>query len=115
MSELRKKPGVAFWATVVVVVVLAYPLSFGPVCWWRSESYHEASARFRNRYLPPKNHLLRPPDSPCAPEIYWPIGWLAVHGPQPLPRLICWYATAGGKRHVVIPIDAEAKCKLWPI
>jgi hypothetical protein len=30
----RKKPGVAFWATVVVVVVLmAYPLSFGPACW----------------------------------------------------------------------------------
>jgi hypothetical protein len=30
----RKKPGVAFWATVVMVVVLVgYPLSFGPVCW----------------------------------------------------------------------------------
>jgi len=30
----RKKPGVAFWATVVMVVVLvAYPLSFGPACW----------------------------------------------------------------------------------
>jgi hypothetical protein len=30
----HKKPGVAFWATVVVVVVLvAYPLSFGPACW----------------------------------------------------------------------------------
>jgi hypothetical protein len=29
----RKKPGVAFWATVVVVAVLAYPLSFGPACW----------------------------------------------------------------------------------
>jgi hypothetical protein len=30
----RKKPGVAFWATVVVVVLLvAYPLSFGPACW----------------------------------------------------------------------------------
>jgi hypothetical protein len=30
----RKKPGLAFWATVVVVVVLvAYPLSFGPACW----------------------------------------------------------------------------------
>ena len=27
----RKKPGVAFWATVVVVVaLLGYPLSFGP-------------------------------------------------------------------------------------
>jgi hypothetical protein len=30
----RKKPGVTFWATVAVVVVLvAYPLSFGPACW----------------------------------------------------------------------------------
>ena len=29
----RKKPGAAFWATVVVVVVLIYPLSFGPACW----------------------------------------------------------------------------------
>ncbi len=27
----RKKPGVAFWATVgLVVVLVAYPLSFGP-------------------------------------------------------------------------------------
>jgi hypothetical protein len=26
----RKKPGVAYWATVVVVVALAYALSFGP-------------------------------------------------------------------------------------
>jgi hypothetical protein len=30
----RKKPGVAFWAAVVLVVVLVgYPLSFGPACW----------------------------------------------------------------------------------
>jgi hypothetical protein len=27
------KPGVAFWASVVVVVGLAYPISFGPACW----------------------------------------------------------------------------------
>ena len=34
MNWNRKKPGVAFWATVVVVVALAlYPLSFGPACW----------------------------------------------------------------------------------
>lgn len=26
-----KKPGVAFWATVVVVVALLYPVSWGPV------------------------------------------------------------------------------------
>jgi hypothetical protein len=30
----RKHPPAAFWATVVVVVLLvAYPLSFGPACW----------------------------------------------------------------------------------
>jgi hypothetical protein len=34
MSEERKKPGVAFWVTVELVLVLvAYPLSFGPACW----------------------------------------------------------------------------------
>ena len=35
-TSFRKKPGVAFRATVVVVVVgllVAYPLSFGPVYW----------------------------------------------------------------------------------
>jgi hypothetical protein len=33
MTE-QKKSGVAFWATVVLLVVLvAYPLSFGPACW----------------------------------------------------------------------------------
>lgn len=33
MSEDRKKPDVAFWATVTLVVVLvAYPLSWGPAC-----------------------------------------------------------------------------------
>jgi hypothetical protein len=29
----RKKPGVAFWATVTMVVVLAYMALFWPVCW----------------------------------------------------------------------------------
>ncbi len=29
----RKKPGLAFWATVVVVVPILYVASFGPACW----------------------------------------------------------------------------------
>jgi hypothetical protein len=34
MTDDRKKPGVAFWATVgLVVVLVGYPLSFGPACW----------------------------------------------------------------------------------
>ena len=33
MCKPKKKPGVAFWATVVVVVALVgYPASFGPAC-----------------------------------------------------------------------------------
>jgi hypothetical protein len=38
MTSDRKKPGVAFWATVVVVVLLAYPISFGPACWISSQT-----------------------------------------------------------------------------
>jgi len=35
----RKKPGVALWASVALVVVLVgYPLSFGPVCWMNSRN-----------------------------------------------------------------------------
>jgi hypothetical protein len=34
MTPDRKKPSVAFWATVVVVVVFAYVLSVGPACWF---------------------------------------------------------------------------------
>jgi hypothetical protein len=29
----RKNPGVTFWATVVVILVVTYSLSFGPACW----------------------------------------------------------------------------------
>jgi hypothetical protein len=35
----QKKPGAAFWATVaLVVVVVGYPLSFGPACWITSRT-----------------------------------------------------------------------------
>jgi hypothetical protein len=33
MTSQRKKAGVVFWATVTVVVLVGYPLSFGPACW----------------------------------------------------------------------------------
>jgi hypothetical protein len=39
MTSDRKKPGVAFWVAVAVVVVLVgYPLSFGPACWVSSRT-----------------------------------------------------------------------------
>jgi hypothetical protein len=34
MTSDRKKPGVALWVAVMVAVLLiGYPLSFGPACW----------------------------------------------------------------------------------
>jgi hypothetical protein len=43
MSD-RNKPGIAFWATVVLVIVLAYPLSFGPACWIAGDNETAISA-----------------------------------------------------------------------
>jgi len=38
MSTDRKKPGVAFWATVVAVVVVLYVTSTGPAFWIASRA-----------------------------------------------------------------------------
>jgi len=35
MSVDRKKPGLAFWAAVVLLLALVYPLGFGPACFIR--------------------------------------------------------------------------------
>jgi hypothetical protein len=57
----RKKPGVAFWATVaLVVVIVGYPLSFGPACWISSHFANDESA--------------------FVSAAYRPIFWLYVHG-----------------------------------
>jgi hypothetical protein len=47
MRSDRKKPDVAFWVTVVVVVVLALPISFGPACWITSRMNFGAPAVHR--------------------------------------------------------------------
>ena len=68
----RKKPGVAFWATVVVVASLAaYPLSFGPACWLVAHDY-----------LPLRATWL----------IFRPVALLATHGPYPAQHAIFWWA-----------------------
>src|SRR5258708_7783125 len=49
----RKKPGWKFWASVVLAVVLvAYPLSFGPACWIASRSFPQNHHAFRMVYRP---------------------------------------------------------------
>lgn len=78
-----KKPGVAFCATVALVVVLVYPLSFGPVAWivrgakpgdWSWDAYHAA-------YFP--LHRIRALDDEKLGE--------SVDGRGPFCRAIDWY------------------------
>ena len=48
----RKKPGVAFWATVALVAVLVgYPLSIGPAVWLTARGYFRESA-VQSFYMP---------------------------------------------------------------
>jgi hypothetical protein len=72
----RKKPGVAFWATVVVVVALVgYPLSFGPACWIATR--YDSLRGFVN-------------------SIYHPAAWAYFKTPEIVGRAIIWYANVGG-------------------
>jgi hypothetical protein len=67
----RKKPGLAFWATVALAVVLAYPLSFGPACWLAD------------------NGLTSMRTTAC---IYKPILFAASRGPRPIRGVLRSYA-----------------------
>ncbi len=68
----RKKPGVAFWATVVVVVVIvANPVSFGPACWLTNRGYI---------------------DSTTSGRIYRPMLQLCVQKHARLGEILRWFA-----------------------
>src|SRR5580704_8634282 len=88
MTTDRKKPGVAFWATVVVVVALVgYPLSFGPACWLAD----------RNAFL-----------VPAVGMVYKPPVRAAIFGPEPIKTVLLQYAELGAP-----PRDKEHIMGLW--
>jgi len=63
----RKKSGVAFWATVVLVVALvAYPLSEGPVLWIWGHTPLSLEAFF------------------VIDAVYEPLEWAIDKSPQPI-------------------------------
>jgi hypothetical protein len=67
----RKKPGVAFWATAVLVVVLLYPISFGPACWLTARGYVREST---------------------VNSFYWPVLWSAAQA-TPLENAVVWWGS----------------------
>src|SRR5262245_39298602 len=76
--DSRKKPGVAFWATVVVVVVLvvliAYPLAYGPWIGY-SDKLPKPIQLALNSAFEPIRALHR---NGYVPQIYesYVVGWL---------------------------------------
>ena len=77
MTSSPKKPGMAFWATVVVVVGLVYVLSIGPACWLTSRL--NTGAEF-------------------VPIVYRPITLFIVGSNghlSPAGRAIRWYSSIG--------------------
>jgi hypothetical protein len=105
-----KKPGVAFWATIVMFVVLAaYPLSMGPRCWWvahKSRIGHlvadsHGSMTVVEAHLETESQgfvsferrpgLMVVAFPLIVDPIYSPIAWIVEHSPKPVPDLLRWY------------------------
>lgn len=70
----RKKSGVAFWATVVVVIPILYFLSAGPVIWLSAQDVLPEWA-----------------DAPTT-WFYAPLDWVA----HKYPAAVFWYAELWG-------------------
>jgi hypothetical protein len=85
----RKKPGVAVWATVVVVSLpLLYLLGFGPACWLTAQSW-ENGIRKGGWDMPPRWMV-----------IYRPFGAILSKGVIPgkdstMHTAVKWWATVG--------------------
>jgi hypothetical protein len=95
----------AKWTLVGTItgLPLLYVLSFGPACWWFTiPSGQSGNFPGTNDPLPPVR----------AHAMYWPIGWVAVNGPQPLERVLAWYATL--RHQVLVPTDAEGAGNWFP-
>jgi hypothetical protein len=72
-----KKPTAGLWLAVALVVMLvAYPLSFGPACWISSRTNTAASA---------------------IPIAYRPIVWCMAHN-RGLGKVVNWYSELGAGR-----------------
>jgi hypothetical protein len=59
MNPDRKKPGVAYWATVVLVVVMLYVASFGPACWLADKGF-VSGRKIEHAYRPIVAWMLSP-------------------------------------------------------
>ena len=72
MSEERKKPGWAFWVTVVLLSLVLYVASVGPMEWLDAHDY------------------LPIPIKTACQFFYWPLALLASKSSLP-GKILIWY------------------------
>jgi hypothetical protein len=75
----RKRPGVAFWATVLLVVVACYVVSSGPAFWIASRIGGEHAGNV----------------------VYAPLRLIYVRSPQPVQNAMDWWLGFGAAAHVL--------------
>ena len=96
MTSTRKPSPTAWIVATLIGVPLLYVASFGPACWWFSVP---PSGPRDWGYSAIEYHKVS--------TVYWPIGWVAKHGPYPVQRCIAWYATLWID-HVILPCNPSA-------
>lgn len=81
MTPSRKKPGMAFWATVVVVCLALYVLS--------------APLSERLVWVIVLGHWLGEDSRDVVVSVirgfYFPVRWLETYGPEPVRSVLFWY------------------------
>lgn len=83
----RERSAKRIAAVMVAMVVVGYPLSFGPACWIMSRT---------------ENQML--------PTMYMPIGYLISYSPPSISGALSAYATAGMPpgAHIYVPTDNDS-------
>jgi hypothetical protein len=78
----RRERWAKWTLTVVIALPAFYVLSFGPACWWWSDSIEP-------KWMPERGRV----PVRVVPAAYLPIVRTARNGPLPLKLAIRWYAT----------------------
>jgi hypothetical protein len=109
------KPGRLSWTVAAIALILSYPLSFGPACWWHSTKMFSmpVSTPFTPFVRATPNQLKQADVVYGAPQLYWPIGWMGANGPTPVSHAIRWYAGIG-LEHVCLPINSTGN-QWWSV
>jgi hypothetical protein len=70
----RKKPGVAFWSSAVMVVLVLYVLSIGPLYWATEKWPTKTQIQLFGIYVCPAQWEFDHAPSPVGSALHWYVG-----------------------------------------